>query len=155
MTIHNARLVQFSHKSDDPIRHERTRAIKQTQVHCPKRKCMRANLDGARLRALRSHPAATSYGRGIDGTSHKASCTPHRTVYNGFTGIQAMYSVVQSIGWLLEQTTWCLVMCAMLKISSGRCHMGAGSMEPPTRPAPQLKGRSVYGFQPGYRPCIV
>jgi hypothetical protein len=66
MTIHNARLrLRFSRtsvtrstssssqmSSDDPIRHERTRAIKQTQVYCSKRKCMRANLDGARLRAL-------------------------------------------------------------------------------------------------------
>ena len=36
MTIHNARL-RFSQKSDDPIRHERTRTIKKTiQAGTPK-----------------------------------------------------------------------------------------------------------------------
>jgi hypothetical protein len=40
------------------------------------------------------------------------------------------------------------------KISSGRRHMGAGSMEPPTRPRTPLTGRFVT-ILPGYRPCIV
>ena len=50
-------------------------------------------------------------------------------------------------------TTWSLRTCAMLKISSGRRHMGAVPIEPPVSPPP-LRGRFVTVL-PLRRPCIL
>ena len=78
---------------------------------------------------------STSYGHGTDKTSRKPPTpTPPRTVCNVFLPLHrpCIWSYCRSDGCM--STTWSLKMCVMLKISSGRRHVGTVPMEPPASP---------------------
>jgi hypothetical protein len=81
-----------------------------------------------------------SYGHGTDKTSRKPGPPPLRGQFVTVLPLHrpCIWLYCRSDGCM--STAWSLKVCAMLKISSGRRHMGTVPIKPPVSPPP-LRGR--------------